>query len=115
MHVHVEDSRRLEEEMIVDCSHIETRVQNCGHHGIDFIFGEYQISHHHFHASAFGDGDPAPKPERGGSGDTIDDHLQIVPGNVDLEYTILEVTLPAKIRQDGGILRRHGLLAEPDS
>ena len=91
VHVHVEDARRVAEEVIVERRRVEAGVEHGRHDRIHFALGQHEVAHHHFHAPvALGHRDPAAEAERRWDEHAGNGYRQIVARDVDLE------TLPLK-------------------
>src|SRR5260370_29543679 len=110
MHVHVEDAWAFEEEMIMNSGHFEAIVQQSRHDWVDFILCQNEVAHHYVHSTlAFGHREPAAEAERRRRRDSFNAGLQIVPGNIDFQNSVLEVPLLSKSLQHVVIIGRHRL------
>ena len=96
MHVHEIDARLLPKKVIVERRRIKSVVEQGRHDGVDLVFGEDEVSHHHVDASrAFRERHPTAKTECRRQLTTGNRHMQIVSRNADLEHGILEVASSA--------------------
>src|SRR5438034_676200 len=78
--------------MIVQGRHVDSVVEEGGHHGIYLILKQHQVAHHHFVAiRCLCERNPSAEPERSWCRYPLHGHLEIVAGNIDLQYPVLEI------------------------
>src|SRR6516162_2642847 len=92
--VHVEETRALVEEVVMQGGHFQTVVEERGHDRVNLILGQHQVSHHHVRtSSAFRHGQPAAKAKGCRRGHAVHHHVKIRTRDVHLEYIRLEIAL----------------------
>ena len=106
--VHVEEAGTLEKEVIVQRGHFQPIVQERRHYRVHLILSQHKVAHHDVHTSVtLGHGQPAAESEGGGRGHAVDNHVQVLPRNVDLQDVCLEIPLFAQDLQHFLILGGH--------
>ena len=94
--------------MIVQCGHFQSVVEQRRHDGIDLVFQQDKVSHHHVSAVvAFRQGEPSTKSERGWDWIIGDCDVLIVSWNVYFEHVLLVVARLADDLQNLLIIGRH--------
>ena len=112
MHVHVEDSRALPEEVVVQRRHLETVVQQRRHHRVYFVFREHEIAHHHGTSGVSGrERQPPAEPEGRRDRAARNRDSEVAAGKVYAADVVLEVTLSAERLEHGGAFGRNVRLA----
>src|SRR6185369_899807 len=113
VHVHVVDAGSIKEEVIVERRDVEPVRQQRRHDRIHFVLGEDEVTHHDVHATAsLGQRQPSTEAEWRRRSNAIDDHVQIVAGDIDPEHVFLEVALLAQCGEDRLVIGGHGGLCE---
>src|SRR5689334_14082735 len=93
MDVHVVHAWLVPEEMIVESGHLESVLEQRGHHGIDLLLQQHEVAHHDVHSCAFGHPNPSSESKWRGRRNVRNCDLEVVPRDVDLQYLVLEIAL----------------------
>src|SRR5262249_49079184 len=110
MYVHVENAWTFEEEVIMKSRCLKSVSEQSGHDRVHFVFQQDKVSHHDVRAAvALRHREPASEAEWRGCGDTVDRHLKIVAGDVDLQDIRFEIALLAQCLEDTFVVGGHGL------
>ena len=108
VNMHVKHARFIEEEVIVQGSDVESRVEQRRHNRIHFVLQQDEISHQDLIAvRGFGHCYPSAETERRGSFDTGNRDLDVISRDVYFQDLILEVTLFAQCGQHLLVIRRY--------
>src|SRR5262249_51895551 len=93
--VHEEHLWTVEEEMIVKRGHTQTVVERGGHRGIDFVFKQNGVAHHHGAIFRFGESGPGTQTHERGHAPSIDRDLHVAARESDFVsiFPLVELTL----------------------
>src|ERR1051325_7692674 len=116
VNMHVEDTRGLKEEMIVQGSDLQPLLQQRGHYGIHLILKKDEVTHHHLISPrALSHRDPAAEAKRCRSRDSVNGYFEIIPRDVDLQNVGFIIALLIERLDDACIVRRRLLGENADS
>src|SRR5437773_655676 len=94
--------------MIVQGRHVDSVVEEGGHHGIYLILKQHQVAHHHFVAIRCRcERNPSAELERSWCRYPLHAHLEIGAGNIDLHHSVF----PHRMRMTNAA---YGVLATAD-
>src|SRR5712691_10559992 len=94
VHVHVKDAWTFKEKVIMDRGNLKPVIEQSGHDWIHLVFLKHEITHHYVHSTvALGQREPSSEAKGRRCRDAIDRDLQVVPGDVNLQNSVFEVSL----------------------
>jgi hypothetical protein len=117
--VQIEHPRLIPEEVVVQCRHIQSIVQERRHDRIYLILKEHQVAHHHIHAALTPrERDPSTETKWRWRFHIRNGYVDIIARNIDFQDVRLKVALPAEEREHlaigsgyilgGRLVHRHG-------